>query len=77
MAVSYVTRPNSTTNIIGRTYTTASGGTFSSNRFFSSFDLPTNGWDGSSSFTTNGPTADGTITRTHISGDDPGTPIIA
>lgn len=72
MAVSFTTRPNTTTNAIGHTY---QGGTqtYSSNRFFTSFDVT--GWDEISSTNINGPTADGSITRTWVEGDDPGVPV--
>lgn len=73
MAVSFTVRGATTTNLIGHGYV-AGTDTYSGNRYFTSFDLT--GWDEASSANFNGPTADGSITRTWTGVDDPGTPII-
>ena len=71
MAVSYTVRNATATNSIGHSYTTASGGTYSATRWYTSVDL--SAWDEASSGTWNGPTADGSIALGWIEGDTPPT----
>jgi len=67
MAVTYTVRTATATNNIGHSYTTASGGTYTASRWYTSVDL--SAWNEASSGTWNGPTADGTIALGWLEGD--------
>ena len=70
MAISWLTRNATATNVAGATYSERLGmATWGDTRFYTYFDIP----DGSADFEVNGPTADGNLIRNDVIpiGDSP------